>query len=79
MKKSSFKLSNEFNVDIEIGIEPVGNSFMLKPKDSIEVVMQLGVVKELDVQIHNDNGSMFISLWPENGDYEVFYNGEEVI
>lgn len=71
MKKTQFRLSNNFGENIDISLEPVGTIFELQDEKSIIFDISANESPVIDLQINKENGKLYFSIWPEKGAYEV--------
>jgi hypothetical protein len=77
MNSTSFKLSNFLSTTLRISLEPEGTILEIQPGDFIEIVISNGISQSIDMQLSADSGIASISLWPEKGDYRIYYKGVE--
>jgi hypothetical protein len=78
MPTTIFMLENDGETDLCLFLEPEGAEFRLKPKKSVELHI-FGSMKPLVLQQSIDEeGRSCVSLWPDQGKYEVFFEGKDI-
>ena len=78
MSTCIFDIKNDGSNDLLLYLEPEGAEFVLPPEKAVQVHL-FGLDKPM-VMNHSidERGRTCIALWPENGSYELFFNGKSV-
>jgi len=84
MKAKRIRLSNKSELGIVLALEPEGDLYTLSNKKSVLIDLldiESYFVKSndsiLDLQISAEGDQIIISIWPENGNYEIILDKDE--
>ncbi|QRY57295.1 hypothetical protein [Sphingobacterium siyangense] len=71
MKTKQIKLTNDTGEEVFLCLEPEGNIESLT-KDEFTLIDLEGVGNPIiDIQIRKIKEKIYLSIWPENGNYEI--------
>jgi len=73
---ASFHLENSDTQDMCLYIEPEGQHFLLPPDKAVLVKIYGNPAVAMMHNMHD--GKMAVSIWPDNGDYEIWYEGKDI-
>ncbi|OWQ47967.1 hypothetical protein CDL60_05080 [Roseateles noduli] len=75
---SVFDLNNDGEEDMRLFLEPEGQDFWLPPGKTVQVRL-FGADRPIVMKYSTGpDGEPQVSFWPENGDYELIFEGRDV-
>ena len=78
MSRTVFYIENDGELDLCLFLEPEGAEFRLNPGKSVEIHLIGAERPAILRQSIDDAGRICMSIWPEQGEYEVRFEGKDI-